>query len=200
MKTKDLTKNHHWSCIQPNVLKSQISESEWDIGNKIGFLRSDKKSVLQDWVTDRCSIRMQGTLLSAIRGCDGVAKEDISKKFVRALRYNVLNSPVGYPTRFLYFDIKEEDIVRLLDHPDQYELHWLLHFMQAAEVIGWMHPDIKISLWWHSLYTKIVNMLHLNPEKYEQFCSRLHDDDKGDTLMEYANNIKHTQVEESSGP
>jgi len=40
--------------------------------------------VVQKWVfTDNISLKQQTVLLSALRGCDGQSKYDISKKFVR---------------------------------------------------------------------------------------------------------------------
>jgi hypothetical protein len=145
------------------------------------FIRCKKhKSVLQDWVAEHCSLRMQGTLVSAVRGCDTIPKGDVSKKLVRGLRSVVLNSPVDYPTTFLAFDVKPEDLEVFLKQPDQYPVHWLFHFMHAVEVVGWMHPDARTSAWWLALYYSMCNMLHVNAETKEQFYGRLHDGDKGD--------------------
>jgi len=145
------------------------------------FIKGQKQSVLQDWVMDLCSLRMQGTLISAIRGCDGVTKEDISKKFVRALRSDIMNSAaVGYVPKFIQFDVTEEDIAIFLKQPDQYPVHWLMHFIHAIEVIGYMHPIQYKSNWYTSLYFRLADMLHMNPESQSQFFERLSDGSKHD--------------------
>ena len=48
-------------------------------------------SVLQDWVQE-CSLRQQGVLVIALRGPDGVRKEDAAKPLVRTMRGLVMNA------------------------------------------------------------------------------------------------------------
>ena len=43
------------------------------------------KSVLQDWVMEM-PLRHQAILLTAVRGCDGMPKRDVTKTIVSALR------------------------------------------------------------------------------------------------------------------
>ena len=145
------------------------------------FIRSVKyQNVLQYWVIENCSLMMQGTLISAIRGCDGVIKEDISKKFTRAIRNVVLNNACLNLPNFITFDVTEEDIKIFLKQPDHYPVHWLMHFIHATEVIAWMHNDISIRTWWMDLYLRLCDMLHLNPETKEQFYKRLSDGQEKD--------------------
>lgn len=138
------------------------------------------KCILQDWVMEHCTLRMQGALISAVCGCAGVPKEDVSKKLVRTLRGTILNSPVDYSTKFLAVCATGEDLAVFLKQPDQYQLHWLIHFMHAAEVIAYMHPEPMTALFWENVYYCMCNMLHVNHETIIQFKHRLSDGDKGD--------------------
>jgi hypothetical protein len=61
-------------------------------------IKSEMKSVLQDWVMT-LGLRQQGTLLSGIRGCDTVPKHHITKLLVRGLRADCLNAFCGDPKK-----------------------------------------------------------------------------------------------------
>lgn len=53
--------------------------------------------------------------------------------------------------------------------------HFQLHFMHAAEIVGYEHPDPKIGGWWQMLYYKLANDMHLAPETREAMNRRLGD-------------------------
>jgi hypothetical protein len=132
-------------------------------------------SVLRDWVSE-LTLKQQTVLLCALRGCDQVQKEDISKKFVRKLRVTVIKNAVPLDqTKFMKVDITSEEYAAFLKQPDHYPVHWLMHFIHAVEVIGYFHPEIEIRDWWFNLYCDLCEMLHVNRETPSQNLDRLKD-------------------------
>lgn len=68
------------------------------------------------------------------------------------------------------------DLVReYLRHVDEMPHHFQLHFMHAAEIIGYCHPDPIIATWWAECYLELVNDMHLHPETREEMMERLGD-------------------------
>jgi len=61
---------------------------------------------------------------------------------------------------------------------DELPHHFQLHFMHAAEILGYKHPIKETRLWWNMCYKKIVNDAHLYPESEEQMDKRLSDNEK----------------------
>lgn len=57
--------------------------------------------------------------------------------------------------------------------------HFQLHFLHAAEIVGYKHPDARIRAWWAKLYVRLVHDMHLYPESEAQMDSRLGDDRSG---------------------
>ena len=121
-------------------------------------------SVIQDWVADNCTLKQQTVLISAIRSCDQVSKEDPCKNFTRALRNTVLFNASPDDGRFMTAAPTQEQVEAFTGDLDRYPLHWVVHFIHAVEVIGYKHPDIVVSSWWREFYLRLVDALHLNPE------------------------------------
>ena len=61
---------------------------------------------------------------------------------------------------------------------DEVPHHFQLHFLHAAEIIGYKHSDDDIKLWWFNSYVRLCNDMHLNPESHEQMQRRLGDNEK----------------------
>lgn len=57
--------------------------------------------------------------------------------------------------------------------------HFHLHLMHAVEILGYKHPVQDIREWWHRLYLRLVNDMHLMPELHEQLNRRLGDTREG---------------------
>lgn len=130
--------------------------------------------VVRDWIKE-LPWKQQTVLLSAIRGCDGVSKHDPSKAFIRPFRGVVLNNaePGDESDTFMHHP-EEEEVEDFAHDLDDYPMHWLVHFMHAAEIIGFKHPDDKTREWWMNLYEEMVSEgFHLNPEIEEQLDRRL---------------------------
>lgn len=64
-----------------------------------------------------------------------------------------------------------------LRHVDETPHHFQLHFMHAAEIIGYCHPEERIRRWWHECYRELVNDMHLYVESEEQMMERLGDNE-----------------------
>ncbi len=143
-------------------------------------------SVLQDWVM-KLPLMMQGVLIAAVRGPDGLPKEHPSKVILRWYRRCILISAYkGEPMTDPYvadggsftgpwpieltFDEATRDLLRGVDECSH---HFLMHLIHGAEIIAYRHPDGKISFGWYLFYLEMVNALHLALEERPAFEARL---------------------------
>lgn len=130
-------------------------------------------SVLKDWLFD-LPYRMQSVLMSSLRGCDTARKDDNSKFITRALRSLILNNADPSNSFIVGDGIPEAKYVKaFLWDLDSYPLHFVMHTIHAAEIIGFKHPDLKLRQWWQDFYKDLVKGLHLNPESEQQLNVRL---------------------------
>lgn len=53
--------------------------------------------------------------------------------------------------------------------------HFQMHFMHAAQILGYKHPDEFIRNWWNYVYIRLVHDMHLNVETEEEMDMRLGD-------------------------
>lgn len=136
-------------------------------------------SVVQSWVTEECSYKQQAVILSALRGCDGIQKEDISKQFTRQFRFDILNPAenVGKGDRQFMTPINLDGdmISKFLSNIDHYPVHWLFHFMHAMEIVGYKHPDQHKRMFWFTMYENLCNALHVRIESEKTNDLRLSD-------------------------
>ena len=144
---------------------------------------SVQESILQPWV--QClGLRFQGVLLSAIRGCDVAARHDHSKVLIRVYRCELLKTHAGDPKKsksFIEFADVWETQSRMnafLDDCDHYPSHYVLHFMHAAEIVGYYHPDMARRDLWKSFYTQLCKKFHLTPETQAELHARLEEDEE----------------------
>jgi hypothetical protein len=148
----------------------------------VGYIMNE--SVVQEWLS-KLSMKQQTVLLAAFRGCDGLPKTDPSKHFTKLMRGSILKNADGCSTFFPKdFDSNVEEGNELIDDffidcsrggMDQYPVHWLLHFIQAAEIIGYKCPHKAIAKYWKYFYFTAVKAMHLYPETEVQLDSRLKD-------------------------
>jgi hypothetical protein len=101
-------------------------------------------SIVQPWAAD-LGLRHQGVLVSAIRGCDGIGREDASKYLVRVYRGALLRPHCDDLEKCASFMIPYDgkmwdaacmDFFSSIDH---YPNHWILHFTHAAHIVGLYH-------------------------------------------------------------
>ncbi len=130
-------------------------------------------------------LRHQGVLVSAMRGCDGVPKDDDSKGLIRALRCEILNAHCGDPAKAASFieKVSQNELARRMtavtSNFDHYPVHFIQHLMAAAEIIGYYDGYCQGNgLMWLSFYELLCKKLHVNPETKEQCDKRLDADEK----------------------
>lgn len=138
-------------------------------------------SILQDWVM-RLPLRYQGVLLTAMRGCDGAARQDTSKVLIRGVRWATLNPAdireLSYKGGFMSFDTEEllPAVRQFAKNCDEYPLHFVLHLMHAIEVVGYKHPDPRVRPLFYKAYVNIARSFHLQPESCEALEARMLED------------------------
>lgn len=142
-------------------------------------------SVLQVWVM-KLPLREQGTLLTAVRGCDFEAKTWTSQ--------GIGYSPGRRLTAFIRYCFMNPADVREVDYvegsffqskpPNPFKpsefghlpQHWYSHVMHALEIIAYRHPNTIIAEQAMDLYQRMVYNLHLNIEDRQQMINRLSED------------------------
>jgi hypothetical protein len=143
------------------------------------------KSVLQDWVME-LPLRFQGTLLTAVRGCDdepkswtrtGVAFSQ-GRRITAFIRWCFMN-----PADPREVDAEEGAFFMSTPpkpfKPSQFghlPQHWYTHVMHGLEVIAYHHPDKKVADTALYLYGTMVHNFHLSIETKEQQWARLTED------------------------
>jgi hypothetical protein len=138
------------------------------------------KSVLQDWVME-LSLREQGTLLTAVRGCDLTPKYPLDsqeRQLTSAIRGAFMvpadaREVDSEPGCFMSLKVPVHLKVSSLG---QYPQHWVSHVMHACEVIAYRHPDKEIRDSWFKVYKAFCKSLHVNIEYPEQLEDRMNED------------------------
>jgi hypothetical protein len=155
------------------------------------------KGIVKEWV---CALgaRMQGVLLAAVRGADGIDRDETSKILARMYRPLILYThdenpssfmmPVTYgpadPTgRFSAMDHHTLESLRehmkaFAKNHDHLPHHYILHFVHAAEIVGYKHPDPFVRDVWLGFYNRMCDKFHMNPETEAQLNDRLNADEE----------------------
>lgn len=136
------------------------------------------RSVLHDWVME-LPLRVQGTLLTGVRGCDLTPKfplDSTERQLVAALRFAVMHPAdpreVDVPGAFFQSTVPIFKASALGHYPQ----HWVSHFLHCAEVVAYLHPESKVQREWWRVYSTLVHGLHLNIESKEAMIERLTED------------------------
>lgn len=141
-------------------------------------------SVLQEWVME-LPLRFQGTLLTAVRGCDNEPKQwtatgfsdSPGRRITAYIRWCFMNPAdpreVDIPGAFFQSQPPSPFRPSEFGHLPQ---HWYAHIMHSLEIIAYHHPDVEIRSESAQLYRKMVNSLHLNYETGPQLYARLTED------------------------
>ena len=137
-----------------------------------------KQSVVKDWVSD-LPFTQQALLMLSLRGADGMPKHNSAKDVVHFMRDVILHPAysgyIGYPEGFMRADYDSFQVIvnNFFKDTDSYPMHFLMHLIHAAEVVGYNHPDKKIRTYWLSFYEYACKSFHMNPESKRQLNSRL---------------------------
>ena len=145
-------------------------------------------SVAQDWLL-ALPMQQQSVMLLACRGPDGIARHHPCKDAIRALRATVLNNArfgraltfgeVG--DSFILLDVFADAdswakaVKAFFASLEELPHHFSIHFLHAAEVAGYKHPDTRFRERWAAFYRKGCADLYLNPETEVQLDKRLND-------------------------
>lgn len=138
------------------------------------------QSVLKNWVCD-LPLREQGTLLTAIRGCDLTPKypldsiERTMTAFVRCVVMNPfdereINKEIGC---FMQTKLPDDWRASAFGH---YPLHYVMHLVHALEIIAYRCPDVFFAGQALEAYEKFVKSFHLNIETDSEMEARLGED------------------------
>lgn len=164
------------------------------------------KSVVQDWVSD-LPLMQQTVLLSAVRGCDGMAKYHKAKPLVRWYRRCILLSAFDGATLLSpfspgggsfagpiiggmdeksapYNEPHRELLLKtstddFIVSRDDMHMHYFTHMMHAFQIVGYKHPIKEIQSFWREVYCRMVYSLHLWPESQGEMDKRLGDNEEG---------------------
>jgi len=135
-------------------------------------------SVLRPWLCD-LSNRHQVALLTALRGCDYIQRDNSARPIVRALRYAVMDmgdeTQLAIDNNFLFPTLAWADIAAFLRDWDRYPVHFLHHLMHACEVVAYKHPDRDVANAFGSAYHGLVANLHVTAETEAEMDARLSD-------------------------
>lgn len=159
------------------------------------------RSVVQDW-TYELPMMQQTVLLTAIRGPDGLPKYGCVKMLLRWYRRCVLLSAMdgkvlpnphdnnggsftgpSFPAGELHktgWEANMDEIVsEYLRTLDAIPHHYQMHFMHAAEILGYKHPVPRARVWWYGVYRRLVNDMHVHAENEWELDERLGDSRTG---------------------
>jgi hypothetical protein len=126
-------------------------------------------------------LREQGTLLTAVRGCDLTPKyplDSVERRLVGAIRCAFMNpaDPREVGLEPGCFFIPEPPMDWKASELGHYPLHWFSHVMHACEVIGYRHPDRDLAFKFITIYERMAGSLHLFIESKNQMIRRLSED------------------------
>ncbi len=100
-----------------------------------------------------------------------------------SLDFDKLNEEANDLNDYVTYSEWQEPMDKIVDEylrsVDALPNHFQMHFMHATEILGYKHPDKDIRDWWHSVYLRLVNSLHLRPEPKEDMDKRLGDCEDG---------------------
>lgn len=138
-------------------------------------------SIVRTWVAE-LPPRMQGVLLTAIRGADTSPREAAIKTLARYYRATVIHGLNDDPKTFLKLCDYEQPSARrnvqelmeevLKDH-DAHPHHYLMHLIHAAQIVGAFHPVEECAGVWEFFYVRFCIKFHMNPESVEDLKKRL---------------------------
>lgn len=134
-------------------------------------------SSVRKWVIE-IPWMQQGVLFSMLRNMDGARRSDPSRIVVKGLRGMILK-PARSVGSFLGETPTDEELVKAMEsflkECNHLPIHFVLHLIHAAEVVGYKYPGSE-QLTWLGFYSEMCKAMHMNPETQDQMEERLKDD------------------------
>ncbi|MCL2570429.1 MAG: hypothetical protein FWE16_04460 [Firmicutes bacterium] len=135
-----------------------------------------KNCVVEDWLyADNISLKQQTVVLSALRGCDGQSRHDLSKKLARKIRCTVLKNAATSSTEFMQDLMTLDEVRDFAKDCDKYPVHYYIHVIHCCEIIGYKHNYENTRKWFSDAYRIMVDALHLRTETEKECDYRLRD-------------------------
>jgi hypothetical protein len=135
-------------------------------------------SVIRSWVSDLGN-RHQVALLTAMRACDCLDRNNSARPVVRALRFAVMDMggevSLAVANDFLSLSLALAEIAAFLKDWDAYPMHFLHHLMHACEVAAYKHPDRELAGAFMSVYQGLIRNLRATAETEAEMDVRLND-------------------------
>jgi hypothetical protein len=169
--------------VLDEVRATLIGLGENDLAYQILKSSMRYSPIVQPWAAS-LGLRHQGVLMSAVRGPDGVPREDPIKVLVRMFRGVVLTphcQDVKLASSYMMPHIREtfqDNSTLVLKSLDHYNLHFFMHFTHAVQIVGYHYPESPVNRDYNNLYHRICKKLHINPETVTQLELRLNADEK----------------------
>jgi hypothetical protein len=144
------------------------------------MIENPRISVLQDWVM-ALPLREQGTLLTAVRGCDLTPKYPLdspARNLVASIRWAFMN-PADRREVDREIGCFFRSQVPITIKPSafgHYPQHYVSHLMHAMEVLAYRHPDPNVAGKFLGIYVRFCLSLHVQPESFDDFVARLSED------------------------
>lgn len=92
------------------------------------------------------------------------------------LRNGSTHAPEGAMPRGAWTEAMDDWVTAYIASLDEVPHHYQLHFLHAAEIVGYKHPDELIRSWWAAVYSRLCRDMHLYPETEYDLDRRLGDD------------------------
>lgn len=135
------------------------------------------ESVIQEWVGG-LPFMQQALLMTGMREPDGCPKYNTAKNIIKFMRGAVLK-PAGQiegnedSFMWIHYSVFDECMKHFFSDTDQYPVHFLMHLIHSAEVIGYKHDNKLIASCWLKFYKNACDAFHMTPETVQDMDSRM---------------------------
>lgn len=151
-------------------------------------------SIVRAWVGELGN-RHQVALITALRGCDYVERNNSARPVVKYLRHVILDvgddTPLAVANNFLLESLTWDQVLVYLNDFDRYPVHFTHHLLDACKVTAYKHPQADIRQMFMSVYLALTAHLHLAPETEDAMDARLNDQRLMNDRLSAAALVKH---------
>ena len=151
-------------------------------------------SIVRPWVGE-LGTRHQVALITALRGCDYVERNNSARPIVKYLRHVILDvgadTPLAVANNFLLEGLTWDQVLVYLNDFDRYPVHFTHHLLDACKVTAYKHPEADIRLMFLSVYLGLTAHLHLAPETEDAMDARMNDQRLMNDRLSAAAMVRH---------